>query len=1058
MKTIFLLDLYSYRKGVLNYIIMFLFVAIGFYCGNEFNMSVGEGVFLNGTYTSGFMVGFLSLSIVFIATIIGSHLLFKEWDTGFNFILFSTPVSKKNFLLGRFSSFGVLTFIGFLLIFLGFVTGQSLRTGSEMIGHFNLIYYLYPLLVFGLVNTLIVCSLLFYVAVSTKNRMLMVIGGLLIYILYMVVLVYSGSPFMSNTLPQSPFAQKISALIDPFGLSSYFYRSRSFSVAERNVLLVPLTRYFLLNRILVIGLSASFVFLAYKLFSFKSPSKYVSKKKQTSPITHEHISYQTNELSTIGTTFNFSLWIRSIKSFAKIDLIYIFKSIALLTTSVLLLFYVGMEIYAEIEKGIRLPQKYASSGLMASTINENFYMLGVLLSVYFVNDICWRSHISGFSLIENVTFYSKSKLLGHWVSSSLLILFFTFLLIVEGVIFQYLYGYTHFNVQAYLGVFVFNTMPLVLFTSFLVLINGLFKNKFWALGCTVIVALIFTTSVSQKLFNQPLLHFLSGYSGTYSDFNGYGIYLISFVERLIFGFCIVGILWMAYALIKRKKWKWPAIVAISTLFLLSFYTGGSFLKGYHHKNEKEEIKWAANYEKKYRKFQDLPQPTVTDVETEIALYPSKNSYSINGIYTLKNLSNKPIDKIIINFDEDLKTEEVNFSFKYQNIQINGIIQEINLAQPMMPSEKAVFSFRIAYNWKAVNGHKSFNSIIRNGSFMRISRYFPSIGYKYENEIQDEYQRKVFALSEPSPIQQLETPKTNPLDFINLDMVISTEVGQTAIGTGELIKQWKEGNRHYFHYSPQQPVPFRFAVSSAKYAVKSSNYNGIEINVFYHPQHIENVVHLINNAKLTLEYCIASFGAYPFKSITFAEVSSFTSGFNATAYPSVIFMTENIAFHANLEADNQQDVINELAGHEISHIWWGNNQISPDDREGAPMLTETLAMYTEMMIYKKMYGEEKMLTRLKIHEQIYEASKGFAQHQPLYKVTNENNHIYYSKGAIIMVKLSRLIGEKTVNKALRNFLEKFKYPNRPITTDFLNELYQVTDKKYHNKIKQLFIEF
>ncbi len=115
---------------------------------------------------------------------------------------------------------------------------------------------------------------------------------------------------------------------------------------------------------------------------------------------------------------------------------------------------------------------------------------------------------------------------------------------------------------------------------------------------------------------------------------------------------------------------------------------------------------------------------------------------------------------------------------------------------------------------------------------------------------------------------------------------------------------------------------------------------------------------MKNARLTLDYCIKNFGQYPFPSLTFAEVSSFTRGFNATAYPSVIFMAERLAFHANLKAGRQQDVINELAGHETAHLWWGNNQVAPDEREGAVMLTETLAMYTEMMLYKKLYGEKK----------------------------------------------------------------------------------------------------
>jgi len=60
-----------------------------------------------------------------------------------------------------------------------------------------------------------------------------------------------------------------------------------------------------------------------------------------------------------------------------------------------------------------------------------------------------------------------------------------------------------------------------------------------------------------------------------------------------------------------------------------------------------------------------------------------------------------------------------------------------------------------------------------------------------------------------------------------------------------------------------------------------------------------------------------------------------------------------------------------------------------------------------------------------------------QEQPLHKVKSENTPISYSKGAVVMYKLSEMIGEDRVNMALRNFLEKNRYPNpKPITTIFL----------------------
>ena len=295
-------------------------------------------------------------------------------------------------------------------------------------------------------------------------------------------------------------------------------------------------------------------------------------------------------------------------------------------------------------------------------------------------------------------------------------------------------------------------------------------------------------------------------------------------------------------------------------------------------------------------------------------------------------------------------------------------------------------------------------------------------------------------------------------FINFDAVISTAENQTAIGTGELINSWKKNGRNYFHYASPVPIPFRFAISSANYAVKKSSQKGIAIEAYYDAKHEENVEQLISDAKMTLDYCETNFGKYPFKSIRFAEISGFTQGFNATAYPAVIFMNEALAFHADLRKEKTRDVINELAGHELSHEWWGNNQIAPDDsREGAAMLRETLAMYTELMLYKNKHGRTAMINVVEMYKDLYENEKIVSKNEPLYKVSPGNANLSYNKGLIAMYELHELIGEEKINLALKNFLGNYAYPKQPPTTlDLINEFLGVSDSNVHDRIKRIFM--
>jgi ABC-2 type transport system permease protein len=914
--------------------------------------------------------------------------------------------------------------------------------------NFNIFFYILPILIFTLINNFFVVAVTITVAWFTKNKLFAYISGLLLYIFYMVAMIFTNSPFMANNLPQSDKAQIISGIFDPFGLSAFFYQSTHLSIDERNSNLLEVTGIFLGNRIGILILSIVLLILITKRFS-------VSKKVKSSKTKDALIESNKATFRFVSTEKSNKVKLQSLFSFVKINWIYVVKSIPFILIILSLLFGIGMEIHAEIEKGVRLPQKYASSGLMVSTIIQNFYVLGALILVFYGNDLFWRSKNSNFHFIEESTANFSMKFWSIWITLIGLSFVFTTVLILEGIVFQLLYDYPIIEWNVYVKTFLLTTFPLIIVSGFTLFFQKVIKNKYLALAISGVFVLLLTTSIVKSILKYPLLKILHTITFDYSDMNGFGSYENTFLQRLFFGFVLVLIL--LYFIHQNRKsvakisfW----VIAIFSIGLLSFL-GKNSVSDYASKDKNQVELAQVNYEKQFRIFQNKPQPTITKVTTRVDLFPSENAYSIKGNYILENKTNKSIKEVLFNFSEDFIIKKAVLHTENRTISFVNQHQIIQLKKIFLPNQKMSFDFELFYKWKPINGHKSFNAIVENGSFMRISRYYPQIGYDASNEIEKESIRKLHKLGKQTEITSLEAPKVLNNDFISLDMIVSTEKNQTAIGVGELIKQWKEKNRNVFQYKVNA-IPFRFAISSAKYAVKKESYKGKSFEIYYHPTHSENVTHLIKNAKITMDYCETNFGNYPFKTIRFAEISGFTKGFAATAYPATIYMVEDLIFHCNIKADKQQDVINELAGHELSHLWWGNNQIDPDEREGNVMLTETLAMYTELMLIKKMYGKQKALESVAMHQDIFESEKGFSGDVPLIKVTGELAHISYSKGVVAMYKLSEMIGEEKVNLAMRNFLNKHKYPNmKPISTDFLEEVFKVTDKKNYKKIKTLF---
>lgn len=1052
MNTVFLLDIKRFFKRWSTYVLLTLIVVMGIAMGKDAHFAISESIYLNSPYLISLITALFSLTAILFATIFTAQNANKELDHNFHQIFFSTAIKKNQFVAARFASLFTLCLLPTVLFTLSFLYGHQLSLSNLKYDSVPLLYYIQPIFLFTFINTFFIAAVLCFTAWISKNKLIIYVTGLLLYMIYMVTLLYSGSPLMAGSLPQSEQARYISAIVDPFGMSAYFYQTAHWTIEQRNTQLISLKGLFVMNRLAIVLISLLLFYLSLKKFSFsKKQSTFSSKSKENA----QENSLVFNYIQ-IPTQHHTQALLKSLFSFSKIHLTYIIKSIPFILALLSVLFTVGMELYAAIEKGLRIPQQYVSSSLMTTTIIHHFYELGLIIILFYAFDLFWRSNTVRFNQIENSTANTSSAYFAKWISLMVVAIIFTVALIIEGIVFQLLYNYPIIDWKVYSKAFLFITLPLILMGGYILLIKQIINRKYVGLGVVILFVFLLATSIGKPFITYPLAKIFHVIKMNYSDMNGFGLYGPAYLRGILFGFgCLLALLSL-YAIVKKNRRSWPVLMLIVGSVSLATFTGIKILNGYKPKSEEASLAAQANYETQYRKYSNRPQPTVTNIITTVDLFPEENTYKIKGTYTLENKTNLNIDSILVNFADDFKIESASLQIADETITVKNQQQILALQKALQPNQKATFHFTISYQWKAVNGHQSFNAIVENGSFMRISRYYPNFGYVVENEIGDDAKRKEYKLGAMSPTTRFDAPKTANNDFITLDMTISTAGNQTAIGVGELSKSWKQQNRNYFQYKTNNPIPFRFGISSAQYAVKKENYRGKHFEIYYHPSHAENVEHLLKNAQLTMDYCETNFGNYPFKTIRFAEVSGFTSGFAATAYPATVYMTENMVFHSNIKADKQQDVINELAGHELSHLWWGNSQIYPDDRDGSAMLTETFAMYTEMMLLKKMHGREKMLDRIKMHLDIYSFSKGFSKEQPLYKVQPGEAHISYSKGAVVMYLLSDLIGEQKVNEVLRSFLEKNKFPNpKPVSTDFLEELYRLAAPAFHSRIDTLF---
>lgn len=1063
IKEMILFEWLPFRKKWSFYLLLLVFFGLGVVITMAGNFPFPD-VYHNAPYTIGFIISLFSLINIFTVTIITAQVLLRERDAGFQQILYATPVKKEKLFISRVFIIIAISVLLFAVLVAGFMVGNLLPVQNRELTAFNFSYYLLPFLYIGIPNIIFCTAVICFLGWLSKNKLMIYLSGLLIYVFYIVGSVFSNSPLMANASPASDEAMAMAARFDPFGIAAFFEQTKHWSILQRNTQLLSLSGNLLWNRIAWLFFSFGCFVLSLRFFKLIITDKKIKKRAAVPETQNRKFVYK----QTATQTGSGKHALQTVLSFIKIDFKSIVKGIPFSILCLLWIFLLGMEIYSEIDAGIRLPERYATTALMINRITGTIPVFCLMAIIFYSNELIWRSRNSGIAALENSTSANSTMVfISKLVSLSVIPLLLVALSVIIGITFQLLYGYPHINWALYGSLFYIIALPMICCLAIVMSLQVIVKNKYAGIAVAVVFILLTNTSIGKLAgLKNPLFRIGNSYTQRYSEMNGYGSYLQSFSWTLLYAAAIAllvlvlaGYYWNRSTFKGFFKGKFERIFSGIALLLLLLSGGHIFYQGIQNPvlSKTEQYDWQQNYEAAYRRYANMPQPAITVMQTNIDLYPEENRYQVSGTYWLKNNTDKPMDTLLVYFGKESHDQVIDFASAMLLKKDEGNNHYFfRLKNTLKPSDSIQMKFSFNYSWSPFKGHESFNSIVENGTFLRISRYYPVFGYQSGNEIDDEIIRKERIMPAKTPEKKAEDTTVIQNSFVWLDMQVSTSADQTAIAVGELEKQWKKDTRQYFHYKTNQPVPFRFAVSSAKYAVKKELFNGRLLEVFYDPAHGENVDRLMATAKNTLVYCEKNFGPYPYKTVRFAEVSGFTRGFAATAYPATVFMTEDVVFHTNIKNSTGASVINELASHELAHEWWGGVPLHAAQKEGAVILSESLAMYTEMMLNKQAGDSDAVLKMVQLHKGLYFNDRMFDKERPLYKAQGGQVFLSYNKGLVSMYQLYLLIGEEKINQALHNLSLKHGY-NMPAagSLDLLNELYAVSNPEQHIKIDELF---
>lgn len=1027
-------------------------------------------VYINSPYSIAYHICIVSKGLIFLMTLQCAATLMREIDFRMDGIVYSTPVTKSHYLLTRLLGVLTATFLAFSCFVAGTLLGTMLvNADPSQLGPFHWSHYMVPLMTIALPNAVFCLSVLALLTVSTQNRIVIYLGGLLLFVLYFLAAVYTNAPWIAGSIPADAEKMALAGLIDPLGTSAFMEQSRYWNTVDRNTLTVSLEGTFLYNRMLWTAISIVLMAITWRLYHFRQPRE--RRPHKTEPATNApgNSSYVTVPVHEGHNRLAFFSRIRQETAFT-------IKGLPFLMMLVIWEFVLIMELIPSLQYGIMGSPTYPVTGKILTYILEIVSFFGAVTVIFFSSEMMDRDRSSGFYHILDATPVSNAVLLSSKIAALSIIPFLLITAaILAGMMLQVSAGYYHLEIPVYMSAYYYAGLPLMLIGVLAIFVQTLVTNRYLAMLITAVIVFITGSTVGSIVgFEHPLQLFAERLLVPYSDFIGFGNFGRAFHWRMFYWGSIVFFLiimiyggWRRGELSPRARWrrllllsrKPTAIIGLLAIAGAGFSAtiiqsdiNGQFM------TRNQQRAWSAAYETTWKPRSIQPQPVISDVDLTVDLYPSQQRYAIAGTYQITNANNHPLTEAFIGLHQDAQLHQIEISGG-QMTEIDEKFRHYSLVfdPPLQPAEIRDVHFETSVQRSGFLPINPFNVIIENGSFIRLSRYVPFFGYAEDFELTNPDRRRSYGLPEQSPIAPLVPRQERRADGranrdINLAMTVTTEAGQTVVATGKQIRNWQEDGRNCFRFQSTKKIPNRYAISSARYANRKTTYRDIEIEVLYHPGHEANAGRILTAAKDALDYCQEHFTPYQYEQLRFAEISSLTDAIGATSYPATLYFVEDRGFLADLRDSTVVDFVYKMVAHETSHQWWGG-QMNPRYQEGERLLVETLAAHSESQIYRRAYGEALFYQSLQNEADRYFANRSFTTERPLYKIDGpQNSHVYYHKGALAMAALTHYLGEEAVNRALQKLLHIARSEREPPTSlDLLDGLRNIAADSLRQQI-------
>ncbi|WP_115530074.1 ABC transporter permease/M1 family aminopeptidase [Xanthomonas campestris] len=996
------------------------------------------------------LLGMFTLLGLLVTTLFVSNAVLRDFDLGTAELVFSTPVRRRDYLIGRLGAALIACMIMYVVIALGMFIAQLMPwIDQARLGPVAAFPYLWSLLVLVLPNLLFTTALLALLAVTTRNILWVYIGVIVFFVLYGV----------SRALLADLDNVWIATLADPLGIRALSQTLRYWSVEQRNQGLPPLSGYLLANRALWLCMSALLFAAMFSLF--RTERSGTGRRRGAAPSAPtQPASTPSTAVSRLTVTPQFGVgtaWKQLLRQI-RFDTLGVVRSAPFLVLLILgLANFIPTAFFRQLYYGTAV---LPVTSVMLEALQNSYSFLLIIVVLFYAGELVWKersNRIDG--ITDAMPVPDWVPLLGKFVALLGVIASFQLAGALTSIALQLGRGYTSIEPLLYLKTLALGSVLYVLMGGMALALQVLSNNKF--VGYALLMLVLIGQSVLSMLDYAQNLYTFGGWpNAPYSDMNGFGHFLPGQLWfQGYWGVFLLALLLLSSAFWPRgmghgvrqrvrqalQRLRSPTGAALAVT-LLGFAAVGGWL--YWNTNvynsflsPEQRLDLQARYERDYRKYKDLPQPRIVAIDNHVDLHPETQSVVIDATWTVRNTHTAPISEVHIGMQGRTGDRSlVQVDLGGQTLTLHDIpagYRIYRLHTPVQPGQERVFRFRVDQHPHGLTAEQAQTELVANGSFFN-NTLLPWFGYNPRTEISDRNDRRKRGLGEPTRMPKLEdqaaranTYVSDDADWLDFASTVCTAPDQIALAPGYLQREFQRDGRRCFRYVMDRPMLNFYAYLSARWQVRKARYKDIPIEIYYDPKHPYNVQRMIESVQKSLAYYEANFSPYQHHQVRIVEFPGYARF--AQSFANTIPYAESIGFIADLRDKNDIDYVFYVTAHEVAHQWWAH-QVIGANVQGATMLSESLAQYSALMVMEREYGRAHMRRFLNYELDRYLEGRGgeTIEELPLYRVEDQQ-YIHYRKGSLAFYRLREEIGEQALNRALQRFLAAKAFEQPPYTT-------------------------